>query len=242
MKGLSAQRLDSVALSAGVGIPHDRAFAIAQGGAGIDTVTPGWQPKRDLFHLARTARLAMLDTDYDEATGVLTIRRGGRQVARGAITTPTGRMLIEQFLAAFLEDDAVGPPKLLAPDGHMFTHVPEPYVSILNRASLTDLERVTQHPVDVRRFRGNLLLEGLSPWAEADLMGATLSIGGQARIRIEELIERCAATEVNPDTGQRDLNIPLALRRGYGHVSCGVYGRVVAGGRIQVGDPVTIEA
>jgi MOSC domain-containing protein YiiM len=31
------------------------------------------------------------------------------------------------------------------------------------------------------------------------------------------------------------------LKRGYGHTQCGVYARVVEGGRIAQGDPVIIE-
>jgi uncharacterized protein YcbX len=47
---------------------------------------------------------------------------------------------------------------------------------------------------------------------------------------------RCAATNVDPDTGIRDLSIPDTLMRSFGHADCGVYGEVVEGGEIAVGD------
>ena len=50
---------------------------------------------------------------------------------------------------------------------------------------------------------------------------------------------RCAATNVEPDTGIRDLAIPDTLMRRFGHADCGIYGEVVQGGDIAVGDALT---
>ncbi len=47
---------------------------------------------------------------------------------------------------------------------------------------------------------------------------------------------RCAATNVDTDTGIRDLAIPETLLRTFGHADCGIYGEVVNGGEIAVGD------
>ena len=51
---------------------------------------------------------------------------------------------------------------------------------------------------------------------------------------------RCAATEVDPDTGIRDLAVPRIIMDAYGHADCGVYAEVVAAGEIAVGDDVII--
>jgi len=51
---------------------------------------------------------------------------------------------------------------------------------------------------------------------------------------------RCAATEVDPDTGIRDLEIPRTLMKTYGHADCGVYAEVIAGGEIAAGDTVRV--
>ena len=82
---------------------------------------------------------------------------------------------------------------------------------------------------------GNVLLEGLAPWAEFDLVGQTIALGG-ARLVVTKRIERCAATNVDPATGVRDMQIPHALDALYGHHDCGVYARVAASGRVAVGD------
>jgi uncharacterized protein YcbX len=49
---------------------------------------------------------------------------------------------------------------------------------------------------------------------------------------------RCAATNVDPDTGIRDLTIPDTLMKSFGHADCGVYGEVVEAGTIAVGDGI----
>ena len=54
-------------------------------------------------------------------------------------------------------------------------------------------------------------------------------------------ITRCAATNVDPDTAARDLEIPQALMRRLGHNECGIYAEVVAGGEIAVGDTIVPE-
>ncbi len=55
-------------------------------------------------------------------------------------------------------------------------------------------------------------------------------------------IVRCAATCVDPTTAERDLDVTKALFDNYGHMFCGVYVQVTAGGRVSVGDAVTAPA
>jgi uncharacterized protein YcbX len=239
VKGLSAQILPEVDLTAGEGLPDDRRFAITHGTSSFGTSAPEWRPKKDFLQLARNERLAALETAYDSATGILTIRRNGRQVARGQITNPTGRLLINQFFAAYMKGEVPGTPSLVETPGVMFSDTREKYVSILNAASVADIERVVNAPVDSVRFRANLLLDGLEPWAEAKWVGHPLAIG-DAVLEVVEQIGRCAATEVNPVTAVRDINIPLSLQRGFAHRNCGVYARVVKGGRVATGDPVRL--
>jgi len=238
VKGLSVEDLDTVHLTAGEALPGDRRFAIARGSAGIDPAEPGWSPKTNFVTLVRTARLARLTTRYDADTGELAIYRGGRRVAHAAITDPTGRAVIDQFLAAFLEGEVTRMPRLIDAGGIALTDAAEPAVSVINLASVRDLARVTGMMVDPVRFRGNLLVDGLPPWAEWHWQDRTLDIGA-ARLNVLYPIERCAAVDVNPATGERDANLPKLLRRGYGHVCLGVYATVATGGTVATGDPVT---
>ena len=61
-----------------------------------------------------------------------------------------------------------------------------------------------------------------------------------ARLKVVKRIVRCAATDVDPETAARDLNIPHTLMRRFGHAECGVYAEVIAGGSIAAGDAITV--
>ncbi|MFC7332730.1 MOSC domain-containing protein [Rhodocista pekingensis] len=246
VKGLSAQSLPAVTLAPGMGLPHDRRFAILHGASSYDPEDPVWRPKTNYLTLMRDEKLATLEARYDPETCMLVLNRAGKPVARGRIDTATGRLLIDQFLAAYMKGSAApGPYKLIdspppaagTPHGHMFSDIQDRAVSLINLASVHDLERVTQRPVNPLRFRGNLHLEGLEPWAEAAWVGRRVRVG-TALLEVFKTITRCAATEVDPETGERDLPVVKSLQRGFGHVTCGIYARVLAGGTVTVGDTI----
>jgi uncharacterized protein YcbX len=73
------------------------------------------------------------------------------------------------------------------------------------------------------------------------LLDQTLAIG-EARLKVVKRIVRCAAINVDPETAERDLNIPPALMRHLGHNECGIYAEVIADGTIATGDAVTISS
>ena len=240
VKGLNAEFLERVSLQPGQGLPHDRRFAIAHGSTQFDRESPKWLAKTNFFMLMRDERLAQLHAAFDTETGKLTIERAGRPVVTADPTDLVGRTLIAEFFSGFLAGSARGAPKLLEAEGHMFSDVPEKVVSIINLASVRDLERVLRKPVHPLRFRANIYIDGADPWQEFDWVGSKIRIGN-ARFQVSAPIERCAATNVDPETAARDLNIPLTLRRGFGHLHMGVYARVAAGGTIHRGDRVTLE-
>ncbi len=237
VKGLSPEALARVALAPGEGLPGDRRFALHVAADPFDPSAPTWLPKTDFLALVRNERLAKLRTRWDEATGVLTVERDGKTVVRGDLGAPAGRTVIEQFFAAFMGAEIRRTPRLVEAPGHMFSDVAAKLVSILGLASVRDLERVTRARVDPLRFRANFHVDGLAPWEEFTWVGREIRLGA-ATLRVVKRIVRCAATSVNPQTGARDINVPLALQEGFRHVECGVYAEVLTQGAVAVGDPV----
>jgi uncharacterized protein YcbX len=192
--------------------------------------------------LMKNESLARLRTRYLDATGELVIEESGREVARGDLSTAAGRVAIEAFFRRYLPGELRGPPKVLAaPQGHRFTDSRSGYVSLINLASVAALEGLIGAPVDPLRFRGNLHLEELEPWAELDLVGQVLAGPGGVRLKVTKRIERCAATNVDPGTGLRDMAIPKTLMQTYGHFDCGVYAQVLADGALAEGDRFGVE-
>lgn len=239
VKGLNAESLERVTLTAGQGLPHDRRFAIAHGSARFDREAPQWLPRTNFFMLMRDDKLALLRAAFDPEARKLTIERAGRQVVSADPTDLVGRTLIAEFFSGYLAASARGAPKLLESEGHMFSNAPEKLVSIVNLASVRDLERVVRRPVHPLRFRANIYIDGAPPWQEFAWTGATVQLGS-AGLRIAEPIERCAATNVDPDSGERDLNIPRTLQAGFGHDRMGVYATVTRDGELAIGDSLTL--
>jgi uncharacterized protein len=240
VKGLTPELLERVTLTPGEGLPQDRRFALAHGSTRIDPAAPTWMPKTNFLMLARNERLARLKTGFDEASGILTIQRDGKTVASANILELAGRTVIEQFFAAYMADESRGAPKLVEAPGHMFSDTASKVASIIGLETVRDLERVVRAPVDPRRFRANLYIEGARPWQEFDWIGREIRIG-TARLKVLKRIGRCAATNVDPETGQRDLNIPLALQGGFQHADLGVYAEVLQGSAIATGDALSAE-
>jgi uncharacterized protein YcbX len=237
VKGLSPEPLARAALAAGQTIPADRLYAIENGPSGFDPAAPGYLPKTRFLMLMKNERLAHLRTRFDEVSHTLTIEVGGDAAARGDLRTSQGRTAIEQFFAGFCSDELRGPPKVRHAPGHSFSDVAKKVVSIINLASVAAVETALGAPVHPLRFRANVYLDGWPAWHEFDLVGKEIMLG-PARLKIVKRIVRCAATNVDPDTGIRDLAIPDTLLRTFGHADCGVYAEVTAPGTIATGNIV----
>jgi uncharacterized protein YcbX len=239
VKGLSPELLPSAELGPGKTLPADRRYAIENGPSGFDPVTPKYFPKARFLMLMKNERLAALRTTYDDETETLSVNEGGREAARGDLRTADGRAAIERFFAAYCADELRGPPRILHAQGHSFSDMSRKVVSLINLASVADLQGRVGGPVDPLRFRGNLYVEGWPAWREFDLLDQEISVGPAVRARVIKRIVRCPATNVDPATGVRDMTIPETLKQAYGHQDCGVYLDIISGGKIVAGDAVS---
>jgi uncharacterized protein YcbX len=242
VKGLSPEPLTRTCLSVGATIPADRLYAIANGPLDFDQAAPAYFPKIRFLMLMRNERLAQLRTTFDEEEHTLVVTAPNGEVVRGDLRTAEGRAAIERFFAAFCADELRGPPQVLHAPGHSFSDVASKVVSIINLASVTALEQSTGAPVHPLRFRGNIYVTGWPAWREFDLVGQTLAVGPTARLKIVKRIVRCAATEVDPESGARDLAIPEQLMEKFGHMDCGLYAKVIEAGEVALDDDVTAQA
>jgi len=237
VKGLSPQPYQQVTLRTGQTLPNDRRYAVENGPSGFDPAAPAWFAKTNFLMLMRNERLATLQTSFDDATHTLTIRRDGAAVASGNLETAVGRATIERYIAVYCASDLKGPPKVLTAPPHSFSDVAKKVVSIINLASVKALEQVVGRPVNPLRFRANLYVDGWPAWSEFDLLDQPLAIG-KARGKVVKRIVRCAATNVDPVTAARDMEIPQTLQRSFGHGDCGIYAEITSDGEIAIGDTI----
>ena len=113
-----------------------------------------------------------------------------------------------------------------------------PSISLANLASNAALSDMMGAQLSLLRWRANLWIDGLAPWAEFDLIGKSIQIG-EVQFSIREQIVRCLATTANPKTGERDVDTLSALRT-LGHQNFGIYAEVIRGGEIKLGDRMEV--
>ena len=88
------------------------------------------------------------------------------------------------------------------------------------------------------RFRANLYVDTGRPWEEFEWVERDIRLGDVV-FHVDRRNGRCGATNVNPASGVRDMDIPGSLRTNFGHKDLGVYLTVAKGGTIAVNDRQT---
>ncbi|MEX0840126.1 MAG: MOSC domain-containing protein [Parvibaculum sp.] len=240
VKGLSPEALAEVTLEAGGTFPWDRAFAIENGKHDFDPENPKHFPKIKFLMLMRDERLARLKTHFDDATTTLDIAEDGKPALRANLMTAEGRAAIEDFMADYMKDELRGTPRLVHAPGFSHSDAPAKLVSIINMASVRALEEKIGAHVNPLRFRANVYVEGLHAFEDHDWVGRRFKIGGATFEGFHKTV-RCAATNVDPATGTRDMEIPATLLHHWDHADLGLYAHVKSPGTIRPGDKLVLE-
>ncbi|CAL4860300.1 MOSC domain-containing protein [Microbacterium sp. MM2322] len=210
-----------------------------------------WPKSRGLA-LMDFPSIARVRVAFDPQTGLVRMSEGDRLLAEAGLDEP-GRRELEVAITAFLEQssdarllqrDGVLPLRLVG-DGRSarFQDRARGYVSLHAAASVAAVAAVTPAPVDDRRFRSNIVVSGVAPWAELDWTGRVRI--GEVAFDVQRPIGRCAAIAANPDTGQRDARLLRVLTAESGHdePTLGILLLPAdGGGVIRVGDDVIVEA
>ena len=226
VKSLGGEALESVELTPGRGLAFDRRWALAV--ADLSPMLKGdekWRPWNFCLSLKRTDALAELRAivaEEDAANPVLEIAAAAGGRARGRPADAGERKALEMFLRRELADERI---ILAESESAPLWDERGVAVSLLNAASMRELSGRMNlaDELTAERFRANLVLEGLAPWAEEEWTGEILRLESGAVLRTTEMTQRCAATRVNPQTGARDANVPEGLVANYGHADLGIY-------------------
>ncbi len=112
---------------------------------------------------------------------------------------------------------------------------------ITSETSLADLNERLPQPIPMARFRPNIVVRGLEPYAEDDIERLVI---GEVELRCVKPCIRCITTTTDQQTGERAGDEPLRTLRDYrrlaslGGVAFGMNAIIVrgAGTRLAVGD------
>jgi GntR family transcriptional regulator/MocR family aminotransferase len=236
IKGLSAQPLNRVMLEARKPFPHDRVFALVRPGAPFDIDDPKWGKKGLFVMLMLEEALARVRTSLDIDTLQLTITRDNHQLIVADLKDDSARARVEEIVWQLVPALRSAPVLVRARDGH-FMDKPDNVMSLINLATVRSLEEQWGYKIDPLRFRANFYIDGAKPWEEFEWVGSDIQIG-DGLFRVDRRNGRCGATNVNPETGRRDLDLPGSLRAAFGHKELGIYLVARETGSIAVGDAV----
>ena len=241
VKSLALQERSEVAVGP-TGISEDRRFHLIDGGGRLLT-----QRQRP--------RLATVSSRYDPFSDQLTMVFPGGEEQSGRIelgdpvlTTVWGRQVpgnvVEGQWNEALSLLCRGPVRLVKTDEAGLSYDEFP-ISLLSQASIDLFGQKTEgaKEVEARRFRPNFLIDGCSPHDEDYWLGGVVAIGTALRLRVVAPDPRCAITTVDPDTGERDFDVPrmmLTYRPSRRAPYFGVYAAVESPGTVSVGDTVEL--
>lgn len=232
IKGIGAEPLDSALLSADRPLPGDRAWAMLTGDA---RDTGAWQRCNTFARGCNGPQLMAITAKTEGEVIHLDHPTAGPL----AVTPATDGQALIDWLTPLWPAERPALSGLIAAPPEGMSDASYACVSILGTASLKALSQACGTALDPRRFRGNIWLDGLTPWQELDWPGQRLQIGDVV-FEVVEKIDRCRATETNPETGARDVNTLQVLRKAFGHIDFGVKARVVTGGSIALGQKAVL--
>jgi uncharacterized protein YcbX len=236
IKSAGFETVEKAALTEGAAFPFDRVWAVAHAAARL-TDPPAWAAKLQFLRGWGSADLMAVSCLSDAAARSVTLSHPRRPTASFRPDDATDAARLIDWLRPLWPENRPEPARVYSVPGQAMTDQDQPLVSINSLASLADLSARMGHDLNIHRWRGNIWVEGWTPWAELDLIGRVITVGA-ARLRIEEPIGRCRATGANPETGQQDADTMGGLEQGYGHTDFGVFARVIEGGIIALGDEV----
>jgi len=235
IKGLSPRPVARVRVAVGQPFPFDRIFALARPGVAVTREEPKWAKKGLFVMLMLDEGLARVRTDLDPETLLLTVRDlTGKLLLEANLDEAAARRDVEAFFHRLAPTLRAAPALVRARDGH-FMDKPDNVISLINLATVRALEQQWSIRIDPLRFRANIYIDGAPPWEEFAWVGGDIRLG-DALFRADRRNGRCGATNVDPASGQRDLDIPGSLRRTFGHKDLGIYLLARADAELSVGD------
>jgi uncharacterized protein len=169
----------------------------------------------------------------------------GEEVATRFFSRPRTDRLVEGPFSAALSQALQRPLRLVHTAGAV-DRGRQGAASLVSRASLQRMAEVGGiADVDRRRFRMLIEVDGVDPHAEDEWVGCRTRIG-ESVIRWHGNVGRCLVTSRDPERGDIDLPTLDILGEYRGDIDSteplpfGIYGEVLHGGIIRIGDPVEL--
>lgn len=254
IKGFTPEPLESILVQPDGRVAGDRvlAFRFADAAEPEDRDGLDYWPKAKGLALQDFPALAALRTSYDHTSARVRVELDSALLVEAGLDD-AGREELAEAITDFVLTTSDARrlqrpgrlPLVLAGDGETsrFQDRPQGYLSVHSRASVATLGEALPLRIDDRRFRSNIVIDGVDAWEELDWTGDVRI--GEVSLRAAGPIVRCLATHANPDTGERDAKVLTTLTRAFdqqeptlGRLLLPGWSTTDGGGVIRIGDEV----
>jgi hypothetical protein len=249
VKSFTPERLDELHVIDGK-IRGDRVlgFRFADQGAPDDW---SFRRKHNFVALSNTPGIPRLELTFDENSRVLSFNYEGESFATGSVDSDEDRLNLSEAIGEFVTTLDMNPlvghpervPLNLIGDGRtgLFHDFEEGGVTLHSTESLKALASHMSTDIDGRRFRTNIVVDGVDAWQELSWAGRIKV--GESTFEISYVVPRCLATHANPVTGEQDQDVMESLMEANGFVEptfAVLLKPVDRESVIRVGDSVTV--
>ncbi len=238
IKGVGRHMLEEVHLTAGQTMPDDRIWAVTHEASKVDAQNPQWVSCNNFIRGAKAPQLQAIEL-YKTARGYGLLHNAQITPFEFDPEDESQHAGFLHWLSSYIPDNRARPKALVRAGARGMTDSDFPSISILTMASLRALGEVAGQPVAPERFRGNIWLDGFTPWEERGWIGKRIRIG-EAELEVREHIGRCMATTVDTDTGEQNIATLKLLEQNWGHTQFGIYAEVVKSGRVAIDDKAVL--
>jgi uncharacterized protein YcbX len=216
---------------------------------------------RQMVNGKRLGQLVQIKPELDNARNRLTLRfpdgavvsgvvQLGDEVVASFLGRPRAGRLVNGPWNAALSEWAEQPLRLVAPATGL-VGVDRGVAGGVSVASIASVQRLAQElgvdEIERARFRMLFWVDELGPHEEDNWVGSQVALG-DAVVEFRGHVGRCLVTGQNPRTGLSDLDTLGALKAyrdpalTTSPLALGVWGEVVSGGRVRLGDAVEVRS
>ena len=236
IKSHGREQVRQIDIKAGQTLPGDREFVVIHEKSKVNGKT--WAPCLNFSRAAKAPSLMAIKTKWDQSLNLMTLSHPDLPMI---VINPDKYKDQTRFIswaANLVPASRMQPYRLLRTAERGMTDTSYASITIGNMASNRAIAKKMGRKISHLRWRCNLWLDQLGPWEEFGWVGKNIKIGNVI-FEVRERVERCLATNANPETGQRDADTLGALET-WGHRDFTVAAIPKTNGPIRIDDPVII--
>ena len=224
VKSISFQNVNSIKVKKSIGLENDRIFSFSRNVDFKEAKLIEQDQNNRSLHKFLTLKNSPFLNKYNFSfnKNELVLRKNDAEIKKISISKKKELKELSELLIK-LEPQIKTPIFLLHNiKKPFFDTMPENSISLLNLNTINDFSKKIDTEIEFERFRGNIYIKGMPPWKEFQWIGKKININN-CHFLVTGKIPRCSATNLKPGEIKDDINLPLKLRKVYGHINMGIY-------------------